>query len=253
MYSSILLVVYLAYTTVYTKNMKLSAVQNHIISTLKNADALQYSKLRPNNTPNDLFNYHLRMLITKSLVFKTPKGYSLSKEGQRYVADTYHTSDQASRLFKINVITIVSRINKGKLEILTQTRHSQPSYGLVGVMGGTIVKGESFVDGASRKLTQETGLSANFRLIGIERRRLYKNGELFSDVLFPICYAPTSSGILLSITPFGENYWVSIEQAIKNDSRPFDSIQAIPKVLEAIKNDSLATLPFFCDETIQKQ
>lgn len=209
--------------------------------------------MRPSGTPNDLFNYHLKALITKSLVNKTPRGYSLSEEGRKYVADIHHTSDQASRLFKINVITIVSRVHEGNLEILTQTRLSQPSYGLVGVMGGTILKGESFTDGASRKLKQETGLQAKFRLVGIERRRLYKNGELFSDVLFPICYSSTSSGTLLSATPFGENYWVPIEQAIKNDTRPFDSIQAIPKVLKAIQNKTLATLPFFCDETIQKE
>lgn len=233
--------------------MKLSAVQNHIISTLKNADSLSYSRLRPVGTPNDLFNYHLKMLMAKSLVNKTHHGYSLSENGQKYVADIHHTSDQASRLFKINVITIVSKINQGAIEILTQTRLSQPSYGLVGVMGGTIVKGESFTEGASRKLRQETGLHAQFNLVGIERRRLYKNNELFSDVLFPICYASSSTGTLLPSTLFGENYWTPIEQAIKNDSRPFDSIQAIPKVLKAIQSGSVANFPFFCDETIQKE
>lgn len=233
--------------------MKLSSVQNHIISTLKNADSLRYSRLRPVNTPNDLFNYHLKMLVSKSLVSKTARGYSLSKEGQKYVADIHHTSDQSSRLFKINVITIVSRIQGDKTEILTQTRRSQPSYGMVGVMGGTILKGESFTEGARRKLKQETGLDAEFKLVGIERRRLYKDNELFSDVLFPICYASSSSGTLLAATSFGENYWVPIKQAILNDSRPFDSIQAIPKVLEAIKNNSVTTLPFFCDETIQER
>lgn len=232
--------------------MKLSGVQNHIISTLKNADTLSYTSLRPLNTPNDLFNYHLKMLVAKSLISKVSGGYSLSEEGQKYVADIHHTSDQASRLFKINVITIVSRLHAGNIEILTQKRLAQPSYGIVGVMGGTIVKGESFVDGAARKLQQETGLEAEFSLIGIERRQLYKEDELFSDVIFPICYASSYSGNLLMISAFGENYWAPIEQAIENDSRQFDSIQAIPKVLRAIKNNSLATLPFFCDETVQK-
>lgn len=230
--------------------MKLPVVQNHIISMLKNADVLNYASMRPEDTPNDLFNYHLKVLLAKSLVQKTATGYSLSEKGQRYVADT---SDQENRLFKINVITIVSRVRRGKIEILNQTRRVQPSYGLMGVMGGTIVKGESFTDGAARKLKQETGLDARFSLVGIERRRLYKNNELFSDVLFPICYSPTPSGSLLYINSFGENYWVPIGRAIDNDSRSFDSIQAIPKVLTALKNNTLTSLPFFCDETIQKE
>ncbi len=232
--------------------MKLSGVQNHIISTLKNTDTLNYASLRPPDTPNDLFNYHLKMLVAKSLISKVPGGYTLSEEGQKYVADIHHTSDQSSRLFKINVITIVSRLHAGNMEILTQKRLAQPSYGIVGVMGGTIVKGEAFVDGATRKLQQETGLQAEFSLIGIERRQLYKEDELFSDVIFPICYASSYSGDLLPKSTFGENYWAPIDQAIKNDSRQFDSIQAIPKVLRAIKNNSLATLAFFCDETVQK-
>lgn len=228
------------------------SVQDYIISRLKNADLLRYRDLKPVDAPNDLFNYHLKRLITRQLIDKRPEGYSLSAKGREYVADVYHTSDQANRLFKMNVITIVSRMHDGKLQILTQIRHSQPSYGQVGVMGGTIIKGESFVAGATRKLRQETGLSAEFQLVGFERRQLYKSDKLFSDVLFPICYARESTGELREITEFGHNYWEDIDQAIKNDTRLFDSIQAIPKVLKAIKEGAITTLPFFCEETIQK-
>jgi 8-oxo-dGTP pyrophosphatase MutT (NUDIX family) len=232
--------------------MQLSPIQNHIISCLKNADSLRYRDLRPEGTPNDLFNYHLKMLLSKQLVDKDESGYRLSGLGREYVADAYHTNDQANRLFKINVITVVSGMENGVCQILTQERHAQPSYGQVGVMGGTILKGEIFTDGACRKLQQETGLRADFRVIGIERRRLYKSNELFSDVLFPICYAGSYSGTLLETTEFGDNYWVDIDQAILNDTRPFDSIQAIPKVLKAIRDGTISELPFFCDETTQK-
>lgn len=232
--------------------MKLSQVQNHIISRLKNADTLRYSQLRPSDVPNDLFNYHLKMLATKDLVIKTSHGYALSELGQQFVADVRHTSDQANRLFKVNVITIVSRLDNGEIEILTQKRHSQPSFGLVGVMGGTVLKGESITEGARRKLKQEAGLDATFTVIGMERRCLYKAGQLFSDILFPICYTSSFEGSLKTETEFGANYWESIDQAVRNDSRDFDSIQAIPKVLKAIKDGSVSTMPFFFDETIQK-
>jgi len=232
--------------------VRLSPVQNYIISCLKNAKTLRYRDLRPEDTANDLFNYHLKMLIGRQLVEKTRDGYRLSDEGHKYVADIYHTSDQANRLFKVNVITIVSRIERGEIQILTQLRRSQPSYGHVGVMGGTIMKGESFVEGACRKLRQESGLSAYFRVVGLERRQLIKSNQLFSDVLFPICYADNSTGILEKETEFGHNYWEDIDQAILNDTRSFDSIQAIPRVLRAVKEGTIDSLSFFCDETIQK-
>lgn len=232
--------------------MSLPNIQNHIISRLKNAGSLRYSALKPDDTPNDLFNYHLKSLVTKELVCKLQEGYSLSESGQAYVADVYHTSDpQLNRLFKVNVITIVSRIHDSKLQILTQRRNSQPSFGLVDVMGGTIVKGEDLLLGARRKLQDETGLTAEFKLLGFERRRLYKSNELFSDVIFPICYADNHSGQLLS-TEYGENFWVDIDDAVKNADRPFDNIESIVTCLEAIRDNTLNSLAFFYTETTQK-
>jgi hypothetical protein len=187
--------------------MSRTAVQDYIISKLKNADTLRYRDLKPADTPNDLFNYHLKALIAKHIVAKTDEGYRLSEKGHGYVADVFHTNDQANRPFKINVITIVSREVNGEIEILNQERHSQPSYGVVGVMGGTLLKGEGILEGASRKLKQETGLDASFRLVGFERRRLHKGGTLFSDVLFPITYASSYDGELAEKTDFGRNFW----------------------------------------------
>jgi len=232
--------------------MSLSLIQNHIISKLKNADTLRYRDIRPEDVPNDLFNYHLKTLVNRKLVDKREEGYGLSENGRRYVADIHHTSDESNRLFKLNVITIVSRVNEGRVQILTQRRLSQPSYGQVGVMGGTIVKDESLVDGAARKLVQETGLIAEFRVVGFERRRLYKSGELFSDVVFPICYSGNAHGTLQETTDFGENYWVGIDQAIKNDTRPYDSIASVPEVLRAIKDARIDSFPMFYNETVQQ-
>lgn len=233
--------------------MNLPEVQNHIISKLKNAGSLRYRDLKPEDTPNDLFNYHLKSLVSKDLINKVENGYTLSESGQAYVADVYHTSDpRLNRLFKVNVITIVSRINNGVTEILTQQRNSQPSHGLVDVMGGTILKGEDILDGASRKLQDETGLTAQFKLLGFERRRIYKEDELFSDIIFPICYADNHEGELIS-TEYGENFWVNIDQAIKNADRPFDNIAAIVTSLKAVQEGTIGSLPLFFTETTQKQ
>lgn len=229
--------------------MNLPEIQNFIISKLKNADTLRYRDLKPPDTANDLFNYHLKSLVQKGIVSKETTGYGLSDKGRAYVADVYHTSDpQLNRLFKINVITIVSRINDGKLEILSQRRNSQPSHGMVDVMGGTILKGEDLLDGASRKLKDETGLDAQFKLLGFEKRRQYKNNKLFSDILFPICYAQSYSGELIS-TKFGENFWVGIDEAIKNTDRPHDNIKAIKMCLESLRDNKPTHL--FYSETSQ--
>jgi len=228
----------------------LSSIQNHILSRLKNAKTLRYSEMQPEKMPNDLYNYHLQFLVKKGFVSRSEEGYSLSDMGIKHVADPYPTNDAITSLFKLNVITIVSRINNGKVEILNQVRTSNPSYGKVGIPGGVVLKGERTEDAASRKLKVETGLLAEFRIVGCERRMLYKGGELFSDVLFPIAYADECAGKLID-TEFGHNKWVPLDEAIGNESAPYDSIPSIVKILEALKKGKLQSLQFYYVENIQ--
>lgn len=228
-----------------------SPIQNHILSKLKNAKSLRYSELQPEKVPNDLFNYHLQFLVKKEFLVKSDEGYSLSEKGIKHVADPYPQNNTITSLFKINVITIVSRIVDGKIEILNQIRKSNPSYGKVGVMGGVVLKGELIETAANRKLKQETGLEAEFKLLGSERRIMYKNGELFSDVLFPIAYSDTCEGHLIEDSDFGHNMWVPIEIAIKNESAEYDSIKSINIVLKAINDRTIKKLPIFFNEEIQ--
>ena len=228
-----------------------SSIQNNILSDLKNSKSLRYGQLKPKNIPNDLFNYHLQFLVKKGLLDKSKDGYSLSAKGIKHVADSYTSGNFMNGLFKINVITIVSRVTKGKIEILNQIRKSNPSYGKIGVMGGVVLKGEILKIAAKRKLKQETGLEAEFKIFGCERRIMYKSGELFSDLLFPIAYTDSYKGELIADSDFGHNMWVPIDEAIKNESAEFDSIRSINIVLKAIKNKKIKKLPFFFKEEIQ--
>lgn len=229
----------------------LSSIQNHILSKLKNAKSLRYSDMQPEKIPNDLYNYHLQFLVKKGYLNKDKNNYSLSEIGIKHVADPYPTNDAITSLFKINVITIVSRIVKGKIEILSQIRKSNPSYGKIGVMGGVVLKGELIEPAAKRKLKQETGLDADFKLVGIERRIMYRGGELFSDLMFPIAYSDSSSGDLVVDSDFGHNMWLSIDKAIKNESTEYDSLRGIVRVLKAIKSGKIKKQPFFFEENIQ--
>lgn len=230
-----------------------SPIQNHIISKLKNARLLRYSELHPEKTPNDLFNYHLQFLVKKGYVRRTDDGYSLSPAGIKHVADFNPPSESSGsfNLFKVNVLTIVSRIHGEKMEILQQVRKSNPSYGKIGVMGGIVRKGESMENAATRKLRAETGLDAIFEIVGMQRRIMYVKGELFSDILFPIAYSNSFIGNLIEDTEYGHNMWTEIDQAIKNESVEFDSIKKLPDVFRAIADGSIKNLPFFYEEDIQ--
>lgn len=230
-----------------------STIQNQIISKLKNAKALRYSDIRPDGLANDLFNYHLQFLVKKGYIKKEDNNYSLSDNGIKMVADFNPIVDNtgSNNLFKVNILTVLSRITNGKIEILNQVRKSNPSFGKVGVMGGVVQKGENIEKSATRKLKAETGLVADFKLLGIQRRIMYIKGELFSDVLFPIAYSDEFDGTLLETSAYGNNLWVGIDEAILNDSGKFDSIKSLPIVLKAIKDGNVLNMPFFYNEDTQ--
>lgn len=241
-------------------NSGFSPIQNHILSKLKNAKSLRYSELMPEyRIQNDLFNYHLQFLVKKGFIEKLGKtgeseGYALSELGVKHMADPILSDSKViTSLFKANVITIVSRIVDGKIEILNQLRKSNPSYGKIGVMGGVIWKGENTLTAASRKLKQETGLEAEFKLIGIERRIMYVKDELFSDLFFPIAYSDNVTGGELISTEFGENMWVPIDKALENEAYDtFDCIEMIATVIKAIKDGTIYQLPFLYSEVEKK-
>lgn len=226
-----------------------SPIQNHIISRLKNAKFLRYAEMKPENVDNDLYNYHLQQLVKKGFVQKEEEGYSLSEQGIHLVADSNLLSldHNSHHLFKMNVLTIVSRVVNGETQILQQFRTSNPSYGKIGVPGGVVRKGETIEDAAKRKFKTETGLSADFRFVGLERRMLYREGVLFSDVVFPICYAAEYSGELEIETEYGIHSWKPIEKAIEfeNEFRN-DHIESLNLVFQAMQDGTIDTLtPFF--------
>lgn len=221
---------------------------------MKNERTMRYSDIQFKDVPNDLFNYHLQFLVKKGFLNKNDDGYSLSEFGVKYIADPYTNPEKpdSAGLFKLNVITIVSRLHEGEIQILNQLRTSHPSFGKVGVMGGVVRKGESIEDAANRKLQIETGLEASFKVLGVERRLMYVKDELFSDMLFPIAYSDEPFGELLEETIYGKNMWVPIDKAISNESDPFDSIAGITTVLNAIKDGTVHDMPTFVTESIRK-
>ncbi len=232
-----------------------SNIQNQILTRLLTSKKLRYSDIKTDETANDLFNYHLQFLVKKGLLLKDEEGYSLSPLGIKHVADEYplNPKGEVANLFKMNVITIVSQNSKDGIKILNQVRGRHPSFGKKGVMGGSIHKGEEVLAGAKRKLEEETGLGADFKVLGFERRILNVGGELFSDIIYCLCYADEVMGELKANTEFGTNEWVSLDEAIKNDEPRADSIESVSKILESIKSGTISKMSIFFHESKQTE
>lgn len=228
-------------------------IQQEILTKLVRSPGLKYSEARPGRVENDLFNYHLQFLVSKGLVAKDKDLYSLTDDGKYLVnySKPINPLGETIDRFKINVLTIVLDVHQGNTMVLNQLRKRHPFFGHTGIMGGPVNLGESCESAAKRKLQSETGLLAEFKTLGVVRNTSWDTEkEVFSDIFFVPCLATSWSGTLKKKTAFGENKWVTISEAINNESQISAPTHKLTEILALLKEDLQARIaPFFIEES----
>ncbi len=213
-----------------------------ILTQLLKAEKLRYGDIKSPEMDNDLFNYHLQSLVKSGLVEKVEKEYSLSPLGRYEVAEQnpLDLKGQPVDRFKINVLTVVLRKEKGVMQVLLQRRKKHPFYNTVAIMGGVVNKGELLTEAASARLQMKTGLTGQFTLCGMWRNiNLDKIGVMvLEDILFHVCCTDQYEGDLLSITDHGENFWVDLEEAVAiHEKHPGTFFHLAPFLKSLLTND----------------
>ncbi len=221
-----------------------SNIKQQILTKLSLHKSLRYSEIKPKETENDLFNYHLQHLVRIGLVQKENGRYSLSETGIKYVHSEQMLGifHPVPDVFKLTVLMIL--FDPAKSAVLAQKRGRKPHYGSWGIIGGVVHHGESIVKAASRVFSDETGLSAKFRIIGIIRNvKIYKN-ELFSDSIFYICASDSFTGQLKTETEHGVHRWIPITRAIANEENSPQRMSGLVDILNAIKDENSILIEF---------
>ncbi len=189
-----------------------SFIQNQILSKALMGNALRYKDLVPKGLDRDLFNYHLKFLLSKKLLVKENNLYSLTLEGRRTVTNlTIDGKEQQA--FKVSVLILA--VNSSENKILFQKRLRHPFFAdtMIGI-SGKVNLGEDYITACSRKLLEETGLSGKFKLLGMSRiLKVDKNNKLVEDNLYHIVLATALKGKMQKLNDFGLNFWEKIEKS----------------------------------------
>jgi ADP-ribose pyrophosphatase YjhB (NUDIX family)/predicted transcriptional regulator len=200
-----------------------------ILTKLATSKGLRYSEIKPEGVENDLFNYHLQYLVKRGWVEKQDDKYAITQDGKRYAANM-DARGVIQNLFKASVALYIFAGDK----ILLQRRTRHPFFGDVTSIAGKIHLGERAEDAAARKLAEEAGLTANFRLYGVHRKtRRDSNNEVIEDTIYHICGThKILSGELVSKNEFGENFWDTIGNAKKYAKTNLDYSLSDSKILD---------------------
>ncbi|MBU1110157.1 NUDIX domain-containing protein [Patescibacteria group bacterium] len=190
----------------------------------------RYSQLKPNDIDDDLFNYHLQQLVKKGYLEKRDRLYFLSEKGKSLATNIDYETHKIPLNYKVSVY-LCPVINN---EVLLYERLKHPQYGYTGLISGKIRYGEPVLSAARREFIEETGLTADFKIIGNLRQiRRNEDGKVIEDGVFYVCFTDQIKGNLTEKNIEGKYFWAKLHEASKLEKIFKPSLEVI---LNEVKN-----------------
>ncbi|HUW21368.1 MAG TPA: NUDIX domain-containing protein [Candidatus Bathyarchaeia archaeon] len=216
--------------------INIHSIQAQVLMALLFKRKARFSELNSDKIPTDHFTFHLKQLVNQALVKKIGNGkYCLTNQGKEF-ANRFDTERaKFEKQAKIGVVVCGVKLANGVRKYLVQQRLKQPFYGYYGFVSGKIRFGETVSETAVREFQEETGLTGQFSLTGIEHKMDFsEKGELLEDKFFFIFRVKKPLGKLVKSFAGGRNQWLAKKEIEKLDKR-FGDVMAIIKVLEQRK------------------
>lgn len=220
---------------------KLHHHQKEILIYLLFHPNISFTKMNIEGLTSDHFTYHIKSLVSLGYVGKDNKGmYFLTTKGKEY-ANTYDTDNKIiEKQPKYAVFLVAKRMIGGIEHLMIQRRLKEPYYGYQGFITGKVRFGEDLTTAAKRELTEETGLTGNFKFIGTRRDIVFskESKELLEDKVFNIFVVTNCKGKLVKSFDGGENYWLSessfatLNNKYYNEDELYESSKRKPFFLE---------------------
>ena len=189
-----------------------------LLKKLMFASSLTYSELHKITDNHDLFNYHLRELVTKGLVQKKESKYSLTQPGRQQVA-LMEEDGMYQEQFKVSMFINIFRQHRGKWQMYLHRRKKHPHYDYIGAVTGKLHWGQSLEDNLKRELEEElTIVPINYDLVGVHREIFHDEaGAEVGDGVFFVISVTKWEGNPIKMNIEGEYFWCNIDEILKLD------------------------------------
>jgi hypothetical protein len=181
-------------------------IRRSILDMLATAQSMRYGELKPTSLDGNVFNYHLKGLITDSFVHKNADGnYSLTQQGRDYIVHRHEDITQSAHSIYLIVL------KRGDTYLLRR-RSVQPMLGYAGFIHGEPIAGVNIVGSAVERLHNKTGIqNVTLSVIGSALISQYVDEELQSFSNAIILYGETQQDIYIENDETGENFWAELE------------------------------------------
>lgn len=182
-----------------------------------------YAELqKPTGLTSDHFNFHINRLVEIGYVEKVKRGrYRLTFRGKEYANKLDTDAKTIERQPKVAVLLAVERTERGSKQLLFQQRTKNPYYGYWGFPTGKMRWGETILETAARELMEETGLAAEYKIVGVYHEHAYLHDEVeaVEDKVFFVVHCTQVTGDLIEKYEGGINRWMTPDEARRLEKR----------------------------------
>lgn len=223
-------------------------VQTKILLNLLRSEGLRYSEAYPGEEiDDDLYNYHLQQLVKNGLVERVGGQYGLTRTGREKVQMMDAGRGEYQDQFRVSVLMYVARSNNQEILMCKRTRW--PERGDVASPSGKVRRGETIVEAARRKLLEETGLEAEFKLRGVLRSARKFEGKWVEDTIYHVCWAGEPRGELKQKTEWGEFEWMDWDKAVGLQKKNIGGSEAQEEILQRMRDGKKEV--FYLEEQLE--
>lgn len=194
--------------------------QMQILRTLLIKRTASFAQLsRAMGLTSDHATFHIKKLVTAEMVQRVPHmygQYELTRKGKEY-ANRMDTDELVIEK-QPKLVVDIGIEHDGRF--LFQERKKQPYYGYWGFPTGKIRWGETILEAAARELMEETGLTAELRVVGTYHKLdRDETGALLEDKYLIVIHGVNPQGTLLETTETHTNHWMTPEEYQAIDKR----------------------------------
>lgn len=188
-----------------------NTTQRDLLRHLMWVSDITYAQLHKHFEKHELFNYHLRELVSQGYILKEGSKYKLSSTGRQKVS-FMDEDGSLQQQFKVSMAAWVVRLHEGKWQTVMFTRKKHPQLGWKSIITGKMKYGESTDDCLARELFEEVGIIPTaWALIDVSRVFVKdEQGTLRNDlIIYSHVVTEWQNNIVLSGIE-GEYFWQDI-------------------------------------------
>ena len=163
---------------------------------------------------NDHATFHIKKLMSADMIARISKEYGqyeLTRKGKEY-ANRMDTDELVIEK-QPKLVVDIGIEHDGKF--IFQERKKQPYYGYWGFPTGKIRWGETILQAAARELLEETGLTADLRVVGTYHKLDYdETGAVLEDKYLLLVHGVNPLGELIVENETHTNNWLTPDESM---------------------------------------